>query len=778
MSLSEWTVLKSHIQGDVSYRIRKSAVTPEYVDFELISFSEKWQQFDIAFEYRSDERDEWEEDAYITSTTATYLMNNKLYGLSATKDGEEHLIRWKYINNGILNGSTPQIRARIIPRVRVFSCGTDNYSISSIYGDRFVDFGGISEHNCIGIDNNGKYMCVNATSFYILESLSALTSEALYSYLGLVDPNFAININNGKYIVCDVGNDRVIELTYDLSSITKTYIGGGAEYVFVEYSEEDETILMTGQISNQIIEITWSDIDDGTLIWESLSLFNYPQSAKYKQDTVDELIIADTNNNRVVKYDRANDIYSNIYHYRLSSTYNGPYEMSQFNLPYRACWYSNGDICIVEKQGKQLGFETIVSSSSSSSSSSSYGYSTSSSSSSDSSSSLSSSSESSNDNRTVFEIAGALGQEIGITYEGAVDFFIAWGDGSWDAVNGNAEIKHTYSSGSGDYTLIFAQGECTRFAFTTGPAFLVEITSPIRGLNGITSFADSFFNTSITSLPYGLFDNCTLVTNFQNCFRNTDIVSIPSDLFNNCSNVTNFIGCFFDCTALLSLPSGLFGNCTSAIDFSFVCNLCGSLTSIASDVFDNCANVTNFQYAFASCVSLTSIPVNLFTSCINVVNFNQCFASCIALTGNAPTLWEQYGEISSNDCFINDTNLTNWASIPANWGGPAPIQCCRYSWVTDIAVGMSNWDIPGANIVNLFGCSWNVSLQPLGPPNLYILQGDNPTTGSFFTSDPFTYGVPNQFSISFTYSDSTSATGYVIYDGTIPSGAPFILYCP
>ena len=84
------------------------------------------------------------------------------------------------------------------------------HSISSVYGDSFVDLNGLSSHKCIGIDGEGKYMCVDTSSFYILESLE--DTSRLYTYAGLLNPDFAIQINSGRYIVNDPGNKRIIEL--------------------------------------------------------------------------------------------------------------------------------------------------------------------------------------------------------------------------------------------------------------------------------------------------------------------------------------------------------------------------------------------------------------------------------------------------------------------------------------------------------------------------------------------------------------------------------------
>ena len=183
--ISSWTTISGHLQGDVSYSLRKSVVTDTYVDIELTAFSEKWQEFDLALEYRKDERQAWQTNASITQTTANYLDGNKLFGFTASKDGEVHLIRWQYSDNSYLFSQSAQIRLRPLPRIRTFSQANSNHPIVELYSKGRVNFIGQSRHDCIGIDNNGNYMCVGSDVFYIIESLDveefSSSSESSFS---------------------------------------------------------------------------------------------------------------------------------------------------------------------------------------------------------------------------------------------------------------------------------------------------------------------------------------------------------------------------------------------------------------------------------------------------------------------------------------------------------------------------------------------------------------------------------------------------------------------
>lgn len=186
----------------------------------------------------------------------------------------------------------------------------------------------------------------------------------IYAFWGVSHPNHAIQINSGHYIVSDYGNNRIIELDSTLSTILRTYSMVGV--VFFDYSEANETLLITSEILNVVREITWSDMDLGTTIWQAVYSLSSPQCATYKQNDITKIVIADTGNNRIVKCDRAMATYEPMYYYSVNTS--SLHETSMFYRPYRVYQYSNGNICVVEERGRPVDFTTIESSSSSSSS--------------------------------------------------------------------------------------------------------------------------------------------------------------------------------------------------------------------------------------------------------------------------------------------------------------------------------------------------------------------------------------------------------------------------
>ena len=196
-----------------------------------------------------------------------------------------------------------------------------------------------------------------------------MSGSEIYAYRGVSNPNYALQINSGNYLVSDYGNDRIIELNTAYPSPVKEYAIN--DPVFFDYSEENETLLVTSESLNTIYEISWSDLDFGRIIWQSTCSLDAPQCATYKQNDMTRIVIADTGNNRVIKCNRNESSYQSVSYYKLNEDDTGTvHEISSFYMPYRVYEYLNGNICVVEKEGRTLGFTAIESSSSSSSSSS------------------------------------------------------------------------------------------------------------------------------------------------------------------------------------------------------------------------------------------------------------------------------------------------------------------------------------------------------------------------------------------------------------------------
>jgi hypothetical protein len=182
------------------------------------------------------------------------------------------------------------------------------------------------------------------------------------------------------------------------------------------------------------------------------------------------------------------------------------------------------------------------------------------------------------------------------------------------------------------------------------------------GCGKVTDFGSAFWGCSYLQgpLPGRLFADCTEVTTFQSCFCNCDLLSgpLPAELFANNTKVTSFNRLFTNCYNLDGvLPAGFFANNPLAVDFYSAFNSCNNL-SLSEDIF----------------TSGTVTPETRFASVESPVDFYCCFlgvGSSLTSSGTAPALWtfifpEAYPPVTSG-CFYNDSGLSNWGDIPAEW---------------------------------------------------------------------------------------------------------------
>ena len=252
------------------------------------------------------------------------------------------------------------------------------------------------------------------------------------------------------------------------------------------------------------------------------------------------------------------------------------------------------------------------------------------------------------------------------------NFGVSWGDGGSSNVSSATDSNriYTYTTG-GTYTI-------TINGFM--PSFKVNNNSSIRTLiTGIIDFGrvglrelDFYGCIGITSIPASGtmavgYEGLGEIITFANFMRSSGITSIPSDLFDYSTSATTFSDSF-SFTTITSIPSGLFDNNVSATNFSSCFNNCQSLSSYPSDLFDNNVNVVNFSSTFRNCRSLTTPLQFTFNTLVtvfnNVYNMN---ATGNGMTGTAPALWSRVPEPSGFRAFYNCVNLSNYASIPANW---------------------------------------------------------------------------------------------------------------
>ena len=138
-----------------------------------------------------------------------------------------------------------------------------------------------------------------------------------------------------------------------------------------------------------------------------------------------------------------------------------------------------------------------------------------------------------------------------------------------------------------------------------------------------------------------------------------------------------------------SVPAGLFDGFVNVTNITQLFNECHELETLPDLLFKDLTKVTNYRYLFYGDTKLI-IPANLF--CDEATEMTTRFASVASVdftgtffrstwdgttAGTAPQLWNYTmpDNVVSATCYAglgnNATSLTNYASIPAAWGGTA-----------------------------------------------------------------------------------------------------------
>lgn len=264
-----------------------------------------------------------------------------------------------------------------------------------------------------------------------------------------------------------------------------------------------------------------------------------------------------------------------------------------------------------------------------------------------------------------------------VDYSGQTpSLFISWGDGSSSPLissSTSSDRIHTYIS-AGTYTITI-----TGFM----PGFRVDNSASIRSL--ITELVQwgtvglkviNFYGcNNLTAIPgsgtlggVGGYTGLADVLSFASFMRGTRLTSIPSDIFAYSPLATTFTDTFSSITTITTVPSGLFDYNTQATTFASCFFACSTLASVPSTLFDLNTQVVNFSGTFRNCRQLTNVLQ--FTNNQNVTTFANIYnmsSTSNALVGTAPTLWTRNPTPSGTGAFLNCINLTNYASIPANW---------------------------------------------------------------------------------------------------------------
>lgn len=210
---------------------------------------------------------------------------------------------------------------------------------------------------------------------------------------------------------------------------------------------------------------------------------------------------------------------------------------------------------------------------------------------------------------------------------------------------------------------------------------LKNIPSTLQLPTNIDSAKGIFKNCKkLTNLPNNLFINNTNNIKFLNdfCYNCESLIDIPDD-FIMPNHVINSENMFYNCINLQKLPSG-FSLSNSLLNCSHMFYNCSSLLEIPTSV-QIPSDIQTLESFCNGCASLTSIPESIWPANFNIkydINIVSAFCNCTFASGFAPyyKLWQaeaiKWDPINSTNLpytFKNCSNLSNYNTIPKNWGG-------------------------------------------------------------------------------------------------------------
>lgn len=287
-------------------------------------------------------------------------------------------------------------------------------------------------------------------------------------------------------------------------------------------------------------------------------------------------------------------------------------------------------------------------------------------------------------------------ETITVPATGTNNFNITWGDGTPPELVTTPSPTHEYID-AGSFQISIA-GSMSSFSFNDGGSKLNVTSLDQWGDMGLTVISGGFHGcANMLSVPGGPITGANLVVSCNSLFRSTKITSVNSDLFNLVINVTTFNSTFLG-SSLNVIASGLFDNNLNVI--TFISTFRDSdVEIIPAGLFDNNTSVTSFDSTFLQ-LPLIAIPNRLFFNNNLVTNYNRIFRRPLSasvtlpseifdlsnlsivttfdeafsdtaakFTGTIQDIWNFALSSTSVNTFLNQTDISNFASIPNDWKG-------------------------------------------------------------------------------------------------------------
>lgn len=258
------------------------------------------------------------------------------------------------------------------------------------------------------------------------------------------------------------------------------------------------------------------------------------------------------------------------------------------------------------------------------------------------------------------------------------DFWWNPGDGSADIhvmAHDDANAYYAYS-GHGTYQISI----CTRMGdkcggWTSGVDKLKIISVDQWGDIGVDYAVEAFYTCSnLASIPSSQLtwtNISSMLRFFGQCINLA--TALPSGMLDLMVNVTDATSLFLNCT---SIPGSIPAEFCRYMPLTLVDNMfyqCWSLSAIGEDVFYYNSSILQYSYVFYRCRNL-ALPTRMFnlsnlSAVTTFAHFMNALNTSYSNTGTIQDIWNYATSATSTNAFLNQTALTNYASIPNGWKG-------------------------------------------------------------------------------------------------------------
>lgn len=294
-----------HLYGDVSYSIWPIPFSARSgsIDLMLNLFSTKHTSASVRISYRTKQTDPWSGDMFLICNN-TISKNGVLYGLSTSREGDTHTVKWCYSSNAISAGDTCQLRIEVLPAVtRSIQIVDDKTLIETSVGSSYkAARGTVPFGRFIRIDNGGDYIVSFEDKLFVTNEDGDILVESADTYENMLD---VIHTRHDTYLILTGGDGSASSYIYEVDTngvmladyelaLTPDYALG------MNYDPVNETILYW--VGTDLFEIDWRTNQWGTTAIWTASMTDNVLGAAYD---VNRLIIwAALDTGELVKVDR------------------------------------------------------------------------------------------------------------------------------------------------------------------------------------------------------------------------------------------------------------------------------------------------------------------------------------------------------------------------------------------------------------------------------------------------------------------------------------------